>query len=199
MTPKSLTVWFLLRAYPAAWRKEYGEELRSLLLSQPLSASAVGDVLLNGARQHLRNPTPCQIGLICILLWRCFSLAWNPPSPPSAVWWTHFVQVDRVVMSMFIFAVGFCEVLRNGNIFRGEQRAYYSWWLGTLIPDLIAILILAAGLGSPGPALHHILQTRSSISAQVISDLLFFTPVSLVGAIAGKISRKWLKPDARRV
>jgi len=199
MTLRRFIVWLVVRAYPGTWRKEYGEELRSMLLSQPLTASALGDVLLNAVRQHVRNPTACQIGFLCILLWRCFCLVWSPANSPSDVWWAHFVQVDRIVIGILLFATSFCEVRRSGDIYRGDRGAFDSWWLGTLIPNLIAVLAIASGLGDPGPALHHVLHTRSSTAGQVISDFLFFITVSSVGAIAGKVARKWYKPDTSKV
>ena len=55
---RKIVVRPLLSLYPAAWRKEYGDEMRSMLLSQPLTASVAGDVFLNAMRQNLRRPDP---------------------------------------------------------------------------------------------------------------------------------------------
>jgi hypothetical protein len=39
----------LLRAYPASWRSEYGEELEALLLARPLTFAVAFDVARGGA------------------------------------------------------------------------------------------------------------------------------------------------------
>lgn len=55
MTIKERFTSALLRIYPARWRSEYGAELSDLLLTQPLSALVVADVVWNGARQRARS------------------------------------------------------------------------------------------------------------------------------------------------
>ncbi len=45
----------LLRLYPAAWRKEYGEEFAEMLASRPLTFRIVADVLASAIRQRLRD------------------------------------------------------------------------------------------------------------------------------------------------
>ena len=69
---RKIVVRQLLRLYPAAWRKEYGEEMRSMLLAQPLTASVIGDVFLNAMRQNLRRPDPWKIAALCLICWRSF-------------------------------------------------------------------------------------------------------------------------------
>ena len=48
----------LVHLYPAAWRREYGEELLDVLLARPLTWLVVVDVLCNGARLRIRNAAP---------------------------------------------------------------------------------------------------------------------------------------------
>ena len=55
---RKILVRLLLTLYPAAWRKEYGEEVRSMLLAQPLTATVIVDVHLNAMRQNFRRPDP---------------------------------------------------------------------------------------------------------------------------------------------
>ncbi len=55
---RKILVRQLLNLYPDAWRKEYGEELRSILLARPLTIPVIGDVFLNAMRQNLRRPDP---------------------------------------------------------------------------------------------------------------------------------------------
>jgi hypothetical protein len=44
----------LLALHPRSWRAEYGEELRDLLRTGPLTAAVIVDVLRNAGRQHVR-------------------------------------------------------------------------------------------------------------------------------------------------
>lgn len=61
MTTKEWIVGALLLLYPARWRREYGPELSDILLSQPLRARIVVDVLGGGLRQRLRFAPPWAI------------------------------------------------------------------------------------------------------------------------------------------
>jgi hypothetical protein len=69
MTIKERFVSVLLRIYPSHWRSEYGAEVADLLLTQPLSATVVADVVWNGARQRVRSLEPSTvIGLVAMLV-----------------------------------------------------------------------------------------------------------------------------------
>jgi len=58
----------LLRTYPSEWRGEYGSELTDLLLTRPLGADIVADVLWNGLRQRVRTLEPStHLGLVMML------------------------------------------------------------------------------------------------------------------------------------
>ena len=55
----------LLRIYPAAWRREYGEELTAILLDRPLGPRVMADVGWNGLWQRGRAAEPSTIlGLV---------------------------------------------------------------------------------------------------------------------------------------
>jgi hypothetical protein len=51
----------LLRIYPAAWRREYGEELFDILISRPLTWRIAADVLGAGLRERIRAPEPATV------------------------------------------------------------------------------------------------------------------------------------------
>ena len=51
----------LLRVYPAAWRREYGEELFDILISRPLTWRVAADVLGAGLRQRIRAAEPATV------------------------------------------------------------------------------------------------------------------------------------------
>jgi len=48
----------LLFAYPAAWRREYGKELLSILVARPLSMHVAIDIISNGLWQRTRATHP---------------------------------------------------------------------------------------------------------------------------------------------
>jgi hypothetical protein len=59
----------LLRLYPAAWRREYGDELRELLLDGPLTAGIAADVAWSALRQRIRFAAPSTVlGLTSMLV-----------------------------------------------------------------------------------------------------------------------------------
>src|SRR5262249_34858331 len=58
MTPKERVIAFLVRLYPAAWRREYGAELADVLSRRPLSARTIVDVAWNACSQRLRHAAP---------------------------------------------------------------------------------------------------------------------------------------------
>jgi len=59
----------LLRIYPDAWRREYGEELFDILISRPLTWRVAADVLAAGLRQRIRAAEPATVlGLATVLV-----------------------------------------------------------------------------------------------------------------------------------
>ena len=65
----------LLRVYPAAWRREYGEELFDISISRPLTWRVAANVLGAGLRQRIREAEPATVlgvATVAVLLynWR---------------------------------------------------------------------------------------------------------------------------------
>lgn len=59
----------LVNLYPAGWRREYGDELRDVLLARPLTWLVVLDVLWSGARMRIRHAEPSTaLGLASMLV-----------------------------------------------------------------------------------------------------------------------------------
>ena len=89
-------IGLLLALHPRSWRARYGEELRALLETAPLTPTVVGDVLRNAARQHARvHRGPLQL-LAAVVLSALVEVAavhsgvtvnilWAPTSPVRAV------------------------------------------------------------------------------------------------------------------
>lgn len=61
MTARRLFAEALVRLYPAAWRREYGDELIEILVSRPLTARVVLDLLWNAGAQRATAPAPSTI------------------------------------------------------------------------------------------------------------------------------------------
>ena len=69
MSPRHAVVTLLLRLYPATWRNEYGAELTDILMTAPLNARVIGDVIWNGLWQRVRIAPPSTIlGLASMLV-----------------------------------------------------------------------------------------------------------------------------------
>jgi hypothetical protein len=69
MTARRVLAALLLHCYPARWRREYGDELRYILESHPLTAAIAVDVLTGGLRQRARSASPSTIlGVISMML-----------------------------------------------------------------------------------------------------------------------------------
>jgi hypothetical protein len=68
-------IHLLLRIYPAAWRVEYGDEFAALLLSKPLTAPIIANVILCGFRERLRQSDPAIFcGIAFTFLFMCLGL-----------------------------------------------------------------------------------------------------------------------------
>jgi hypothetical protein len=61
MTRRRRVAEALLRIYPDAWRREYGEEVFDILLSRPLTWRVVADVLRAGLRERIRAAEPATV------------------------------------------------------------------------------------------------------------------------------------------
>jgi len=75
---KGKAVGRLLWLYPSPWRREYGEELRAMLLSQPLGLRVVWDVVVHAARENVRYPDPSVFGIVFMLAWRVLWILIQP-------------------------------------------------------------------------------------------------------------------------
>jgi hypothetical protein len=59
----------LLRLYPVAWRNEYGDELRDILVDRRLTAGIAADVVWSALRERVRTAAPSTVlGLPSLLV-----------------------------------------------------------------------------------------------------------------------------------
>ena len=69
MTRRRRLAEALLRIYPDAWRREYGEELLDILISRPLTWRVAADVLGAGLGERIRAPEPSTgLGVATLLI-----------------------------------------------------------------------------------------------------------------------------------
>jgi hypothetical protein len=140
---RKIVVRQLLRLYPAAWRKEYGDEMRSMLLAQPLTASVSGDVFLNAMRQNLRRPDPWIIGALLLICWRRFWILLPSIYQLSPTAWARFVQVDRGVFLLAAFSTACWTVIGDGGVWRAERLGWWSTVAGDLLPQIAVVQLIA--------------------------------------------------------
>ena len=141
---RKILVRLLLTLYPAAWRKEYGEEVRSMLLAQPLTATVIVDVLLNAMRQNFRRPDPLRVAVLILVSWRTSWILWASISQLSPEIWPPFVQVDRSLFLLVALATGCWTTINEGEIGRGVFAGFWPALLAVNLAPLAAALLLFA-------------------------------------------------------
>jgi len=119
----------LLAIYPAQWRREYGDELKDLLLTEPLGPGAIGDVVWSGARQRLRSLEIATVFGLVGMVGIFMSLSWNIVAPqPYGTGWTTLLEPSDMTFptitirplvselyALFLIACGCAVHLRHGT------------------------------------------------------------------------------------
>jgi hypothetical protein len=141
---RKILVWLLLRLYPRAWRKEYGEEMRSMLLAQPLTASVIGDVFLNAMRQNFRRPDPWRIAVLILVAWRTSWILWASISGLSPETWAPLLPLDRGLFLVVAFATGCWTTINEGSADRGAADGFTPTVYAVNLASLVAALLLPA-------------------------------------------------------
>jgi hypothetical protein len=73
----------LLRLYPAAWRLEYGPELRGVLEDRPLGARTVANVVRGGLWQRLRSAEPWMVMGLPLMVFGFAGMTRQIVAPPA--------------------------------------------------------------------------------------------------------------------
>jgi hypothetical protein len=212
MNYKAHIIRGLLYFYPEKWRIEYGEELDALLLSRPLSAAIISDVLLNGLQQRLRELAPWKVTGALLFAWTIIGLIWNSATPFSPVWFSRYC----VAISLFLLLGGCWTTLRSPTTISKAAWLTTKAALVSIIPEVFVCLLWAAKVVRPSvldlsglPSLHAsqmtLLYFRGSIMLSPIQDLsvLFGTTLvegwvmGLVGATLGSLAIRFI-PGIRR-
>ena len=122
MTFKQKMVSNLVQLYPSRWRREYGEELRAVLLSQSLGLGVVWDVVLHAARENARYPDPWVFGILFMLAWRVLWILLQP-----AAWLAAAAgRIDPWIFYVTLAAVSSWSVVRESGLADRVARANLS-------------------------------------------------------------------------
>ena len=143
-------VSWLLRLYPHAWRGEYGDELRTMLLARPLSAAIVVDITRSAIWQRLRVVMPATwvgLGLMLVTIWAIVSIMVAPPPyVPSAVG-ERIELLQKPLQSEFyvlaLFAIGFWTAVAGKQ---SPARAAMRASVIASIPLALIGLLMLTGL-----------------------------------------------------
>jgi len=202
MTSKHWVVAALLRLYPAAWRSEYGPELTDILMSRPLSARVIADVMWNGLKQSAQAAEPSTIlGLASLLAVLTFVVTggsygrrWILLVEPTT---KTLPTVNVTFMSsgyyaLLLIACGCWTYLRHRGTAKQSGMAGVRMSLIAAIPLMFGGLSMMFGLIGPsllGP------QFEPSASWAVLAAPLFRLPDSwLWAALGGVLGKRIARP-----
>jgi len=159
----------LLRVYPAAWRREYGEELFDILISRPLTWRVAANVLGAGLRQRIREAEPATVlgvATVAVLLSQLALRAAGYNTPATAMLRPTDMTFPTVAASFMVSLVYPWLLIGCGWWTAYRHSGYSAKRCGTAtmrmsliggIPVLVAGVLLAAdvitatqvGLGVP--------------------------------------------------
>jgi hypothetical protein len=147
---KTTIVSWLLYLYPKAWRAEYGDELRTMLLARPLTAAIVVDIARSAMWQRLRvvlPPTWVGIGLMLVTIWAIASMMVAPPPYVRSVLSERIELVQKPLQSEFyvlvLFAIGFWTAVAGKQ---SPARAAMRASMIASIPLALIGLLMLTGL-----------------------------------------------------
>ena len=158
-TMKSWIVAALLRLYPSNWRREYGPELRGILLARPLGAGVIGDVICNGLRQRVSAAEPFTIlGLAsALVILTGFALTggsyardWTVVLLPSSKTFptVTITFLASEVYTLLLIACGGWTQVRHGGTAKQSGVAAMKMSLIAGAPVMFGALLLMFGLFS---------------------------------------------------
>jgi hypothetical protein len=157
MTTKEWIVGALLHLYPAQWRQEYGPELSDILLSQPLRARIVVDVLGGGLRQRLRVAPPWAIlgsGALAYIIAELYTYGVVGTIRPSGITFPTYrvASMDTNLYALLLMVCGAWTELQHAS--RGSSPGWSAVKLSMLAgsPVVIAGLLSASGVPAGTPS-----------------------------------------------
>jgi len=139
----------LLFAYPAAWRREYGEELQSILMARPLSIRIAIDVISNGLWQRIRaTQLSTLLGLIPLAAIVASARTQAVVVRPTSM---TFPTMEVIVLSsdwyaLLAFACGCWTALRVRTPARSPAWAAARMSLVASLPVTLGAILVAANV-----------------------------------------------------
>lgn len=205
----------LLRLYPAAWRREYGPELRGVLEDRPLGRWTVVNVVRGGVWQRLRSAEPWVVMGLPLAALVVVGLTWQIVAPPP-----YSVQMEQpggprgtlVTFLVFTLLFGGCgcwTVLRHGGTLprAGVQAMKMGLLAGSpvllmgllMMTGALGVIVLGPGDGPTTFAEHGFAITfygengvvpfMYSPAGLVLGQFIDLAPKWMIGAIGGAIGR----------
>jgi hypothetical protein len=182
----------LLRIYPAAWRAEYGAELQDLLVSRPLDATAVVNVIASALRQRARYAEPSTVLGLPVMFAIAAGLVWNIVDPSALGGYFTVLKpslktlptvaitpLDGNIYPLLQIACGAWTCRRHRGAARPGRAAVHMTVIACL-PIFIAGVLMAAGM----------LPTIALTPAGVLSAPVLALPLSAIyGVIGGWLGR----------
>jgi hypothetical protein len=195
-----IIIYFLLHAYPAAWREEYGEELASLLRLRPLRIRVVSNVALNGLWKRFESDPRWVIGGALLFLWTLLCIVRNTIAPLSPVAYSHIFWP----FNLMSLVIGCWTMLHEPAGMRHAALASLKSALVGSLPEITSGFLWAIGLLHPtvldmhgSPRIHGawitLLFVRTDASIGPLGCLFLLLAVTIsqslllgyVGAIVG--------------
>jgi drug/metabolite transporter (DMT)-like permease len=145
----------LLRLYPAAWRRRYGDEFAAVLEERPLGPFDVADVLLGALDAHLHRrglwtesgprKAPAMTLRIGGLAAIVFGLVWAI----GLVWATASEPRDQKLPGFLLMALGqVCLVLAVTGLSAFQARRHGRLiWAAVILPAVGCVLAIGGGIG----------------------------------------------------
>jgi hypothetical protein len=206
MMTRERTVDRLLRLYPPVWRHEYGDELREILCSRPLTAGIVADVARSALRQRVRFAAPSTaLGLPSMLIVASgfmlppFSNGWittNVLSPTSMTFPTFVVTfMTSEVYAVLLTMCGWWTRRRYGSSATRCGVAAMRMSLIAALPVLAAGVLLALGaVQAPAISAGAIQPLPLAV---LLAPLAHLPKYWLFGAIGGALGKRSLHQPIR--
>jgi hypothetical protein len=206
----------LVQLYPRPWRREYGDELATLLESHPVTPRVAADVLASAIVQHARNASPAGILGACSALSILAGVVLAPTAyggtstaliEPSGITFPT-VRVTFMTSELFVLlliACGCWTLLRRPGPVTGAALAAVKMTLIAGIPVTGLGLLCAAGVldvsflyAGPGAG-----ASTPSPWVMVAAPLFRSGESAIWGAVGGRLARwldrKWRSSAPRRV
>ena len=184
----------LLLLYPAAWRRDYGEELAGVLLERPLSPRVIADVVSSGLGLRARAAEPSTIlGVASMLIiLGAFVLAGDDTTAvlrPSAMTLPAVTVrfLDSDIYAFLLIGCGYWTYLRHRGTAKRSGVAAMKMSLIAGMPIMAGALLMTAAvldLRVPGAPVHP--PSAWDILVAPLSRLPGSWPWGSVGGQVGK-------------